>query len=137
MKKGPTVTDTTEPHATTTTQASSLSLEPSEATINVGKNDDKVHEGTQKDIETEPDEACLEPHPVTNTQALSLRHGPSTAEKDAKFKDNEMQESPELESVGMETAAQFHPQSVHATQQSESTTTSTAIGTVLNSHCEE
>ena len=134
LKKEPTVnTDTTKPHTTTTTQASSLSLEPSEATINVGKIDDKIREGTQKDVEPEAD---LKPHPVNVTQALSLSHRPSTAKKDGKFKDKGIQEGPEPKSVGLENA-QFPAQSVHATWQLESPTTSPAISTVLNSHCEE
>ena len=129
LKKGPMVADTTKPRAI---PASSLSLEPSEATINV---DDKIREGTQKDVETEAD---LEPHPVTTTQALSLSHGSCTAEKDNKFKDKGTQEGPEPKSVGLENA-QFPAQSVHANWQSESPTTSPATSTctVLNSHCEE
>ena len=133
LKKGPTVADTINPHATTTIPASVLSLEPSETTIYVAKNDDKIREETQKDVETEAD---LEPHSVTTTQALSLSHGSCTAENDNKFKDKGTQEGPEPKSVGLENA-QFPAQSVHATWQSESPTTSPAISTVLNSHCEE
>ena len=97
------------------------------------KNDDKIREETQKDVEPEAD---LELHPVTTTQALSLSHGSCTAEKDNKFKDKGTQEGPEPKSVGLENA-QFPAQSVHAAWQSESPTTSPAISTVLNSHCEE
>ena len=110
LKIGPTVADTTNPHATTTIPASVLSYEPSETTIYVAKNDDKIREETQKDVEPEAD---LELHPVTTTQALSLSHGSCTAEKDNKFKDKGTQEGPEPKSVGLENA-QFPAQSVHA-----------------------
>ena len=119
------------PHATTTTQTSSLSLEPNEATTNVTKNDDKIcdHEGTRRDLK--PEAGLLEPHSVTDTQALSHSQGPSTAKKDDKV----VQEGPKPESVGIQFPA---AQSVDATQQSETTTATTqATGTVLDSYCEE
>ena len=73
-------------------------------------------------------------HSVTDTQALSLSQGPSTAEKN----DKGGQEGPEPESVGVETAQFLAVQPVDATPQSETATATTqAIGTVLDSYCEE
>ena len=136
-KKDTTIANTPKPQAATTTQASSLSLEPSETTTNVAKSDDKIREGTREDFEPE---AGLEPHPVTTTQqALSLSQGPNrttnTAEKDDE-NNKGTQEGPEPECISLESEL-LPVQSVDIIQQSEAITTPPAVATVLDSNREE
>ena len=122
-RKDPTIADTSRPQAAATAQASSLRLEPSEATsaINEVKSDDKIRKGTRKDLEPEAG-IIAEPHPVPS----------DAAENDEKNKATLIGLEPET--VRLETAQLPVAQSVGVAKQSEATTTHSAIDTLPDSN---
>ena len=124
QRKDPATADTSRPQAAATAQASSLRLEPSEATtstINEVKSDDKVREG---DLAPEAGIAA-EPHPV-----------PSDASENGE-KNKATRIGLEPKTVHLETAQLPVAQSVSVAKQSEATTDHPAIDTLPDSNREE